>query len=62
MWRPFEEAGRPAERWQQVRDTLERLRPLPSEALLGAFQARMKVAVEESFDAQLDDGDETAPG
>lgn len=62
VWRPFEEAGRPAERWQEVRDALERLRPIASEALLGAFQARMKVAVEESFGAQLDDGEKTAPG
>lgn len=53
VWRPFEEAGRPAEQWQEVRSALERLRPIASEALLGAFQARMKVAVEGSFGAQL---------
>lgn len=60
VWRPFEEAGRPAEQWQEVRSALERLRPIASEALLGAFQARMKIAVEGSFGAQLGSADDAA--
>ena len=54
VWRPFERAGKPAERWPEVRAALEALRPLASEALLGAFQARMALAVEEAFGSELD--------
>jgi hypothetical protein len=54
VWRPFEEAGRPPERWPEIRGALERLRPLASQALLGAFQARMSRAVEEAFGSELD--------
>ena len=31
VWKPFEEAGRPEERWPEVREALERLRPLAAE-------------------------------
>ncbi|MEJ7656553.1 MAG: MerR family transcriptional regulator, partial [Thermoleophilaceae bacterium] len=34
LWRPFEAAGRPDERLPEVREALERVRPLASEALL----------------------------
>jgi DNA-binding transcriptional MerR regulator len=54
VWRPFEQAGKPAERWPEVRAALEALRPLASEALLGAFQARMAFAVEEAFGTELE--------
>src|SRR5438034_5169457 len=33
VWKPFNRAGRPEEEWPKVRDALERLRPLASEAL-----------------------------
>src|SRR3954465_9729410 len=38
VWKPFNEAGRPEEEWPKVREALERLRPLASEALLAIFQ------------------------
>jgi DNA-binding transcriptional MerR regulator len=53
VWRPFEQAGRPAEKWPEIRTALERLRPLATEALLGSFQARMSLAVEEAFGSEL---------
>jgi DNA-binding transcriptional MerR regulator len=53
VWRPFEQAGRPPERWPEIRAALEGLRPLASDALLGAFQARMSHAVEEAFGTEL---------
>ena len=53
VWRPFEQAGKPADRWPEVRAALEALRPLASEALLGAFQARMSRAVEDAFGNEL---------
>lgn len=51
IWKPFDDSGRPTEEWPKVRTALERLRPLASKALLGAFQARMSAAVEEAFGA-----------
>ena len=47
VWKPFNEAGRPEEEWPKVRDALERLRPLASEALLVIFQQVMSETVEE---------------
>ena len=41
VWEPFEEAGRPEEGWPEVRDALERLRPLATESLLAVFKIAM---------------------
>ena len=49
VWKPFEEAGRPEERWPEVLDALERLRPLATEALVGIFQVVMTERVDERF-------------
>lgn len=46
VWRPFEAAGRPAERWPEVMDALERLRPLAAESLLAMFQLAMTERVD----------------
>jgi DNA-binding transcriptional MerR regulator len=48
VWKPFNRAGRPEEEWPKVRDALERLRPLASEAVLAIFQQVMSEAVEEA--------------
>jgi DNA-binding transcriptional MerR regulator len=48
IWKPFNRAGRPEEDWPKVRDALERLRPLASEAVLAIFQQVMSEAVEEA--------------
>jgi DNA-binding transcriptional MerR regulator len=53
IWQPFEEAGRPEERWPEVRDALERLRPLATESLLAVFQLTMTERVEETFGEEL---------
>jgi DNA-binding transcriptional MerR regulator len=53
VWKPFNEAGRPEEEWPKVRDALERLRPLASEALLAIFQQVMSEAVEEAAGREL---------
>jgi DNA-binding transcriptional MerR regulator len=52
--KPFQEAGAPPEQWPRVREALERLRPLASEALVAAFQPTMTRAVERSFGKQLE--------
>jgi hypothetical protein len=49
VWDPFDRAGRPEEQWPEVRESLERLRPLASEALLAIFQIAMTEATEEAF-------------
>jgi DNA-binding transcriptional MerR regulator len=54
VWKPFERAGRPKERWPEVRESLERLRPLAAESLLAVFQLTMSEAVEQAFGRELD--------
>jgi DNA-binding transcriptional MerR regulator len=53
VWKPFEQAGRPTERWPEVREALERLRPLAAESLLAIFQITMSEAVEDAFGREL---------
>jgi DNA-binding transcriptional MerR regulator len=53
VWRPFDAAGRPSERWPEVLDALERLRPLAAESLLAMFQLAMADHVDEAVGAQL---------
>jgi DNA-binding transcriptional MerR regulator len=53
IWEPFDRAGRPEEEWPRVNESLERLRPLASEALLAVFQMVMSDAVEETAGREL---------
>ena len=41
LWKPFDEAGQPDERWPEITESIERLRPIASEALLAVFQQTM---------------------
>jgi DNA-binding transcriptional MerR regulator len=54
IWKPFVEAGRPAEEWPQVREALERLRPLAGDALMSVFGLAMGDAVERAFGEVLE--------
>jgi DNA-binding transcriptional MerR regulator len=56
VWKPFEEAGRPRERWPEIREALERLRPLAAESLLAVFQVAMTDAVEQAFGREVERG------
>jgi len=56
VWKPFNEAGRPEEEWPKVRDALERLRPLASDALLTIFQQVMSETVEEVTGREIQRG------
>jgi DNA-binding transcriptional MerR regulator len=49
VWRPFDAEGRPPERWPEVRETLERLRPLAGDAVTAVFGLAMSDAVERAF-------------
>ena len=62
VWKPFNEAGRPEEDWPKVRDALERLRPLASEALLVIFQQVMSETVEEVTGREIQRGLARASG
>jgi DNA-binding transcriptional MerR regulator len=57
IWKPFEEAGLPEEDWPRVREALERLRPLASDAVLAAFRQTMTAAVEKAFGELIANGD-----
>jgi DNA-binding transcriptional MerR regulator len=56
VWKPFNEAGRPEEEWLKVREALERLRPLASDALLAIFQQVMSETVEEVTGREIQRG------
>jgi DNA-binding transcriptional MerR regulator len=49
LWKPFDEAGQPEERWEEVTETIERLRPIASEAMLAVFRQTMTAEVEDAF-------------
>ena len=53
VWRPFQEAGEPEERWPEVREALERLRPLAGESLIAIFGLVMTEAVERALEREL---------
>lgn len=62
VWRPFHEAGEPAEEWPRVREALDRVRPLATESLMAAFGMVMTDAVEDALQRELARVAEDAPG
>ena len=54
VWKPFEAAGRPEERWPEVREALERLRPLAADSLLAMFQLVMTDQVEKTWGREFE--------
>ncbi len=53
---PFERAGRPADEWPRVREAIDVLRPMATEALVASFGPRMTHAVERAFGRHLASG------
>ncbi len=49
LWEPFEQAGQPDERWDELIEGVDSLRPLASEALLALFKLRMSKQLEAAF-------------
>jgi DNA-binding transcriptional MerR regulator len=49
LWEPFERAGQPDERWDEVIAAVDTLRPLASEALLALFKQQMTTQLEDTF-------------
>ena len=54
IWKPFVEAGRPAEDWPAVQEALNRLRPLAAESLLAMFGLVMTERVEEAVGREIE--------
>ena len=54
IWKPFKDQGSPETDLPAVRDALERLRPLASDALLAMFQLVMTEAVEERMGREVE--------
>ena len=54
VWKPFEAEGRPEDRWLEVSEALERLRPLAVESLVAVFGLAMDDATERTFGRQLE--------
>jgi DNA-binding transcriptional MerR regulator len=54
LWEPFEQAGQPDERWEEMIAATDALRPIASEALLAIFKQRMTTQVERAFGKVLE--------
>jgi DNA-binding transcriptional MerR regulator len=54
IWKPFEEAGAPPERWPEVLGALERLRPLAADTLLAVFGVAMADASDAAFGREIE--------
>jgi DNA-binding transcriptional MerR regulator len=55
LWKPFEQAGRPAEQLDDIADSIEQLPPIASEALLALFRQTMAAEVEQAFGKVLEE-------
>ncbi|HEX6455610.1 MAG TPA: MerR family transcriptional regulator [Solirubrobacterales bacterium] len=60
IWEPFDKAGRPDKDWPKVREALDRMRPLASDALLAMFQITMGESTEKAGERTLRDAAEPA--
>jgi DNA-binding transcriptional MerR regulator len=49
VWEPFQRAGMPLERWSEIEQSIEQLRPLATEALVAIFGQRMSAQIEAAF-------------
>jgi DNA-binding transcriptional MerR regulator len=54
VWKPFKDEDAPAERWPEVRDALERLRPLAVDAVMAIFPMAMSDAVDKAFGREIE--------
>lgn len=53
VWQPFADEGYPEDRWDEVIESVERLRPIASQALLATFQQTMTREVQDAFGKEL---------
>jgi DNA-binding transcriptional MerR regulator len=53
VWEPFEAAGMPTERWAEIDETIARLRPVATDALVAIFGQRMSARIDEAFGQRM---------
>jgi DNA-binding transcriptional MerR regulator len=53
LWKPFARNGYPQERWSEMTESIDRLRPLSSRVLLALYQVTMSREVELAFGREL---------
>ena len=49
VWKPFARADMPVDRWPEIEDAIERLRPAASEAVISIFQHALSTEIEGAF-------------
>jgi DNA-binding transcriptional MerR regulator len=49
VWSPFAEAGMPDERWDELAQSIQHVRPLAAQALLAVFRRTMDAEIEKTF-------------
>jgi len=49
VWKPFAQEDMPVERWPEIEEVVEQLRPAASEALLTIFQQRLSAQIERAL-------------
>jgi DNA-binding transcriptional MerR regulator len=54
VWRPFAAGGQSEAEWPDVRNAIERLRPLATDAVMAVFRRTMTEAVEQRFGEELE--------
>jgi DNA-binding transcriptional MerR regulator len=54
VWRPFAASGESDNEWPDVRNAIERLRPLATDAVMAVFRRTMTEAVEQRFGEELE--------
>lgn len=54
VWKPFDEAGRPDDGWEEIIKSIERLRPLAFDALNATFRLTLSDEIEKAFGEVLE--------
>ncbi|HET9199301.1 MAG TPA: MerR family transcriptional regulator [Solirubrobacterales bacterium] len=54
LWKPFDEAGRPEEGWDELIEAIGRLRPLAFDALNATFRLTLTTEIEKAFGEVLE--------
>jgi DNA-binding transcriptional MerR regulator len=49
VWEPFQAAGMPPERWAEIDETIARVRPLATDAVVAIFGQRMSAQIDAAF-------------
>jgi DNA-binding transcriptional MerR regulator len=54
VWKPFDDAGRPEEGWEEIIEAIGRLRPLAFDALNATFRLTLTTEIEKAFGEVLE--------